>query len=98
MEEKITVPYIVYESSMARAERQHKRLWIALIVAVVMIVVTNIAWLYVWNSYEYAGDTSEISVEGEGNANYIGNDGDITNGESNGQEVNTIPEEEERTE
>lgn len=98
MEEKITVPYIVYESSMARAERQHKRLWIALIVAVVMIVITNIAWLYVWNSYEYVGDTSEISVEGEGNANYIGNDGDITNGESNGQEVNTIPEEEERTE
>lgn len=98
MEEKITVPYIVYESSMARAERQHKRLWIALIVAVVMIVITNIAWLYIWNSYEYVGDTSEISVEGEGNANYIGNDGDITNGESNGQEVNTIPEEEERTE
>lgn len=98
MEEKITVPYIVYESSMARAERQHKRLWIALIVAVVMIVVTNIVWLYVWNSYEYVGDTSEISVEGEGNANYIGNDGDITNGESNGQEVNTIPEKEERTE
>lgn len=97
MEEKITVPYIVYESSMARAERQHKRLWIALIVAVVIIVITNIAWLYVWNSYEYVGDTSEISVEGEGNANYIGNDGDITNGESNGQKVNTIPEEE-RTE
>lgn len=94
--EQMTVPYIVFEGSMARSERHIKRLVIALIIAVVMIAVTNIAWLWVWNSYEYVGDTSEISVEGEGNANYIGNDGDITNGESNGQEVNKIPQEEER--
>lgn len=80
MEDKITVPYIVYESAMARSERHIKRLVIALIVAVVMIALTNVAWLYVWNSYEYVGD-SQVTVEGEGNANYIGNDGDITNGE-----------------
>ena len=85
MEEQITVPYIVYESSMARAERQHKRLWIALIVAVVMILASNLVWLYVWNSYEYIGESS-VTVEGEGNANYIGNDGDITNGEDNSEE------------
>lgn len=96
MEEPITVQYVVYESSMARAERQIKRLWISLIISIVMIVLTNIAWLYVWNSYEYVGDTSEISVEGQRDANYIGNDGDITNGESGGEEVNQIPQEEER--
>ena len=78
MDEQIKVPYIVYESSMARAERQQKRLWIALIVSVVMIVLSNIAWLYVWNSYEYVGE-SQVSVEGDGTANYIGNDGDIEN-------------------
>ena len=94
MEEPITVQYVVYESSMARAERQIKRLWIALIISIVMIVLTNIAWLYVWNSYEYVGDTSEISVEGQRDANYIGNDRDITNGESSGEEVNQIPQEE----
>lgn len=94
MEEQMKVPYIVYESSMARAERQQKRLWIALIVSVVMIVLSNIAWLYVWNSYEYVGE-SQVSVEGEGTANYIGNDGDITNGESDGNK-NEVPQEEER--
>lgn len=93
MKEQITIPYIVFESTMARAERQQKRLVIALIVAVVMIVLSNLAWLYVWNSYEYVGESS-VSVEGEGNANYIGNDGDITNGENNSQE-NEIPQEKE---
>lgn len=93
MKEQITIPYIVFESTMARAERQQKRLVIALIVAVVMIVASNLAWLYVWNSYEYVGESS-VSVEGEGNANYIGNDGDITNGENNSQE-NEIPKEKE---
>jgi hypothetical protein len=93
MKEQITIPYIVFESTMARAERQQKRLVIALIVAVVMIVLSNLAWLYVWNSYEYVGESS-VSVEGEGNANYIGNDGDITNGENNSQE-NKIPQEKE---
>lgn len=93
MKEQITIPYIVFESTMARAERQQKRLVIALIVAVVMIVLSNLAWLYVWNSYEYIGESS-VSVEGEGNANYIGNDGDITNGENNSQE-NKIPQEKE---
>jgi surface polysaccharide O-acyltransferase-like enzyme len=94
MEEKITVPYIVYESSMARAERQHKRLWIALIVAVVMIVVTNIAWLYVWNSYEYVGDETTYTQEGEG-VNIIG---DRNRYESDDNTQDEIPQEEKRTE
>lgn len=98
MEEQITVPYIAYESAMARAERQHRRLWIALIVVIVLMVLSNLAWLYVWNSYEYVSDTSEVVVDsgGGGNANYIGNDGDINNGESSGEENNQIPKEEER--
>ena len=92
--EQMQVPYIVFEGSMARAERHTKRLVIALIIAVIMIAVTNIAWLWVWNSYEYVGD-STVTVDGEGNANYIGNDGDINNGESDGQK-DAIPQEEER--
>lgn len=83
------VPYIVYEGSMARAERHIKRLVIALIVAIVMICVSNIAWLYLWNSYEYVGDSQAVTVDSDGgNANYIGNDGDISNGESNGNNEN----------
>ena len=39
------VPYIVHEASMARMERQIKRLWIAVLVLVVMLVATNGAWI-----------------------------------------------------
>ena len=94
--EQITVPYIVFEGSMARSERHIKRLVIALIIAVVMIAATNIAWLIVWNSYEYVGDTSETtySQDGEG-VNIIG-DRNNYGTESDGKENNEIPQEEER--
>lgn len=84
---KMIVPYIVYESSMARAERHNRRLVIALIVAVIMIVISNLAWLYMWNSYEYVGESSEVIVDsdGGGNANYVGEDGDIINGKDSSE-------------
>lgn len=73
------VPYLVYEGQMARNERSIKRLIIALIIAVILIFATNMAWLYAWNLYDYSTETVEID-SGEGIANYIGNDGEINNG------------------
>ena len=87
------VPYIVHEASMARMERQIKRLWIAVIVAVCLLFASNAAWLYAWCQYDYS--SNEIVVEQDaqdgGNANYIGNDGDIVNGlpESDSSEAQT---------
>jgi hypothetical protein len=97
MEEQMTVPYIVHESAMARSERHIKRLVIALIVAVVMIAVTNIAWLWVWNSYEYVGDTTEstYSQDGEG-VNIIGDDKRYEP-DSESQKNNEVPQKEERS-
>ena len=40
------VPYIVHEASMARMERNIKRLWITVIVLIVMLVATNGAWIW----------------------------------------------------
>ena len=92
MEEQMTVPYIVYESAMARSERHIKRLVIALIVSVVMIVASNLAWLYVWNSYEYVGDSTTYSQDGEG-VNIIGDENKY---ESDDNKEEQIPQEEER--
>lgn len=73
MEEKerraAVVPYIVYESSMARSERHIRRLLWTLLVVVILLAVTNFAWLYMWNSYDYTGYT--YSQDGEG-INLIG--------------------------
>lgn len=82
------IPYIAFEGQMARNERTMKRLIIALIVTIVLMALTNAMWLYAWTMYDYADATSEVSIEtSEGNANYIGNDGDITNGEDYGKEA-----------
>lgn len=82
-----SVPYIVHESSMARMERQIKRLWIAVIVTVCLLFVSNAAWLYCWCQYDYSSEEI-VTVDGkDGIANYIGNDGDIVNGENHGSET-----------
>ena len=74
-----SVPYIVHEASMARMERQAKRLWITVLVLIFLLVGTNGAWLW-WNNQWEAVESWDITQENEGgNNNYIGNDGDITN-------------------
>ena len=80
------VPYIVHESVVARFERQAKRLWIALVIAVVMVFASNAIWLYAWMQYDYSSESIIVEQDAQdgGNANYIGNDGDIMNGVSEG--------------
>ena len=72
------------ELAFAFLERMVKRLWIALIICIALILASNAAWLYCWMQYDYSGTSEEIIVEQDaqdgGNANYIGNDGDIVNG------------------
>lgn len=85
------IPYIVYEASEARAERSIRRLIIALVIAVVLLFASNAFWLHAWMQYDYADDSVEIDA-GSGTANYIGEDGDITNGEDNSAQENTDKE------
>lgn len=83
------IPYIALESAQVRNERIIKRLIVAIIIVVILFFISNLAWLYAWNQYDYSGKettTSEVTVDGkEGTANYIGNDGDIVNGEDNSE-------------
>lgn len=88
-EAAFNVPYIVYESAQTRLERVNKGLIIALIISVVLIFASNMAWLYFWNQYEYTTDETTIDVDAkDGVANYIGNDGDINNGSDFGTKKN----------
>lgn len=81
-----SVPYIVHESSMARMERQAKRLWISVLLLIVMLVGTNAAWLYYESQLETV-EKWEITQENDGGYNnYIGNDGDIVNGKADNPE------------
>ena len=42
------VPYIVHEASMARMERQIKRLWVAVIVAACLLFASSAIFTYAW--------------------------------------------------
>ena len=91
--ENVSVPYIVHESAMARSERHNKRLWIVIIVLIGALIGTNLAWTVYENSFEDIVSTEEIIVDAEENgiANYIGQDGNIYNGEDNNKENNQNP-------
>ena len=73
------VPYIAHESAVARLERVIKRLWVLALVLIVLLAASNAAWIW-WES-----QLEEVRIEQEnesGYNNFIGNDGDIYNGET----------------
>ena len=81
-----SVPYVVHESAMARAERQTKSLVWVIVLLIVLLVGTNAGWLWYENQFEVVEETkteTNITQDNEsGYNNYIGNDGDIVNGET----------------
>ena len=83
MEDKAKdVPYIVYESESARHERTVKRLLTALLITILLMVGTNMAWLWVWNQYDFSSEEYTIEGQDSANANYLesGVEGVINNG------------------
>lgn len=76
------VPYVVHEADMARLERTIKRLWILLLVIVGLFVGSNGWWIWRESKFEDITITQENE---DGYNNFIGNDGDIYNGEANNQ-------------
>ena len=82
------VPYIVYESEAARHERTVRRLIKVIVLTLLLLVASNMAWLYVFNQYDIASTTTEI-VTDEGNANMLeaGMNGEINNVSKDNKEV-----------
>ena len=88
LSEKIqtSVPYVAHEGAMARAERHIKSLVWVIVLLIVLLVGTNAGWLIYQSQFEVVEETTETIItqdNAEGYNNYIGNDGDIVNGEAN---------------
>lgn len=77
------IPYIVYEQAEVRHERTIKRLVWALVISIILIFASNGMWLWYESQYTYTETSVELESE-IGNANYIGNDGEINNGTNKG--------------
>ena len=56
------IPYYAHEGEMVRMERMNKRLWIVIIILIVALIGTNVAWLV----YESQFTDEVITVEQEG--------------------------------
>ena len=79
-----SVPYVVYESAMSRAERTIKRLFAVLILTIVFLVGTNVAWvLYIsqYEVYDYDQDGDGINNVNFGDQGFLRNGAGSTDSE-----------------
>lgn len=78
----LMIPLVASEYSMDRLERSNHRMFIIIVLLIIGLVISNSIWLYNWMQYDYVDEFTTVDAGG-GIANYIGDDGDITNGENN---------------
>ena len=84
--ENIVMSKYAFERMQAKDELNDRWRNIIIIILIILLALTNGAWLYAWNQYDYSSsETQQIDVDAKdgGTANYIGRDGDITNGKDN---------------
>ena len=73
------VQYIVNDGVVARLERVIKRLRVLVLALIILLCASNAAWIWWESQFE------EVRIEQDnesGYNNFIGNDGDIYNGEA----------------
>lgn len=79
-----TIPFVAFEASEQRHERKERSFFIIILVLIGMLVLSNLAWLVYNSQFEEVAISEDVLVEadGDGVASYIGQNGDISNGEN----------------
>jgi hypothetical protein len=75
------VPFNAFEGEMVRAEIRDKRKDRIIALLAIIVLISNMAWLWFFSQFDITDSTVTVDSTSAGNANYIGQDGDITNGE-----------------
>lgn len=79
--EQQNIPYFVHEGMMARMERTIKRLWVLCIILIILLAVSNGAWI--WYESQFIDEiTVTQDVDSKDGGNAIINDGVRINGEN----------------
>lgn len=81
MNEHKDVPFIAFESEMTKAEMREKRKDRIIALLAIIILISNMAWLWFFSQFDITDSQVTVDSQSTGHANYIGQDGDITNGE-----------------
>lgn len=72
---------MIYEIEQAFQERREKRFISVILTLIVILCLSNIAWLYSWMQYDYTSEQTVSVDSSEGIASYVGGDGSIIYGE-----------------
>lgn len=77
-------------SEMLKELKLQAKRWFWAFITVLLLWFATIG-IFVWyiQLYDYSSEVVTIESDNTGNANYIGNNGDITNGENSGKEKET---------
>ena len=69
------VPFAAHEASLARSERHNKRLWIVILVLIVALLGTNLAWIIYENSFDDHVITQDVKQDADNGTNsFVGGD------------------------
>lgn len=66
------IPYVIVESMLTRLERTLTKLWIVILILIVLLVGSNIAWLYYESQFETAEITQDVDTDNGDNTTVIG--------------------------
>lgn len=81
--ETANIPFVVYQATAARQERQIKRMWVVILLLICSLIGTNLAWIIYNSQFEIVEESVTVEQENDnGDNNYIGNNGDISYGEA----------------
>ncbi|MGN0107281.1 MAG: hypothetical protein ACI4A5_06260 [Hominilimicola sp.] len=75
---QITMSEMAWERHNERMARSDLRKTIIIIVLILALLICNLAWLGAWMSYDY--ESYDMDSGENGYINFIGGDGDITDG------------------
>ena len=93
----VSIPYYLHEGEMYRLERLNKRWFIAFLIVLVMLFVSNAGWIIYENQFQdevYSYEVSQDSGEGGSNTytdNVVRLVGGDYNGETDGQNISEAP-------
>lgn len=83
------VAYAAFEEMVTIHERHVKRLFIGLLVAIILLAASNMAWLWFWSGFDFSEETysDDYYQTGDGRFNLnVGEQGDVSYGETGLQE------------
>lgn len=85
-QEAVSIPFFAHENEMTRLERLNKRWFIAFLIAIIMLFVTNAGWIIYESQFESEVYTYELHQDsGEGGENTYTNNRIIVGGDNNGE-------------